>query len=120
MVDMTNIKISPVNSQLNNLGQTQAMLCAINLDKIGLMEQIQLGANLNQKDFNGRTVLHFLSRADNSGDTLIWFRQKNFQNIDINALTKGNVTPLMNACKTCCTASVAQLLEMGANPFLKD
>ena len=39
---------------------------------------------------------------------------------DVNAMTEAGVTPLMLACKLNYEKCVEQLLNAGANPFLKD
>ena len=39
---------------------------------------------------------------------------------DVNAMTEAGVTPLMLACKLNHEKAVEQLLNAGANPFLKD
>ena len=95
-----------------------------------------MNADLFKKDVIGRTALHYMVQptqmsAQNNknvvsearrGEITNWFLEHNLVKgkIKIDAYTAGGVTPLMLAAKANMKDCVKQLLDAGANPFLRD
>ena len=79
-------------------------------------------ASLSTQDCLGRTPIHFIAQADDTGKFTEWLLKENElkETYDINALSKANVSPLMLAVKLNHPKVIEQLLNAGANPFLKD
>ena len=83
-------------------------------------------ASLNTADCLGRTPFHYFAQADSTGMFTEWLLNQDMilesYNINerINALTTAGVSPLMLAVKLNNQKVIEQLLNAGANPFLKD
>ena len=83
---------------------------------------IALGAQLTAKDCIGRTPLHFLAQVDSTGEVMaqVLGKEELKDAYNVDAMTHAGVTPLMIAVKLNHNGVVKQLLDCGANPFLKD
>ena len=82
------------------------------------IEQIlSLNPDLNARDSNGRTALHFACRAGNKETASKLAEQ---EGCDLDAITNGGVTPLMMAVENGNIELVAECLNSNFNPFLKD
>ena len=86
---------------------------------------LDLGAKLDVVDTSvGKSVLHYVVPSDTKGELTSWLMQlkkAGRQDIDVNIMTIGKVTPLMLAVQYNHEAVVKALLFEGeANPFLKD
>ena len=88
----------------------------------GVRHVIQMGATLTSVDKVGRTALHYLMSLYEGGNLLeeLILQESIKITYDIDAQTRGGVTPLMLAVKLNFEKNVEILLENGANPFLKD
>ena len=112
----------PVDSPLNEVGQTALMLFCQSLNLQGVQQMLEWGAVLGQTDHMGRTALHYLVQVDATGEGTQWLLSlENLkETYDVNAMSQAGVTPLMLAVKLNHEKAVEQLLNAGANPFLKD
>ena len=83
---------------------------------------LEWGANLAAVDSMNRTALHYLVQVDATGEGTAWLLSlENLkESYDVNAATCGGVTPLMLAVKLNHEKACEQLLNAGANPFIKD
>ena len=83
---------------------------------------LEWGANLGTADSMGRAALHYLVQVDATGEGTAWLLSlENLkETYDVNHQTNAGVTPLMLAVKLNHEKAVEQLLNSGANPFLKD
>ena len=83
---------------------------------------LEWGGNLGATDTMGRTALHYLVQVDATGEGTQWLLSlENLkETFDVNAATNAGVTPLMLAVKLNHEKACEQLLNGGANPFLKD
>ena len=83
---------------------------------------LEWGSNLGAVDTMGRTALHYLVQVDTTGEGTQWLLSLDNlkETYDVNAPTLAGVTPLMLAVKLNHEKAVEQLLNAGANPFLKD
>lgn len=96
------------------------MLYAEALNCVGIKFLIDNGANIDAKDSQGRTMLHYLVQNDDSGEATEWLLKNYEDNININAVTNNGVTSLMLAVKRNKAKAASILLNNSANPFLKD
>ena len=83
---------------------------------------LEWGACLGQTDFMGRTALHYLVQVDSTGEGTEWLLGLDNlkETYDVNAMSQAGVTSLMLAVKLNHEKAVEQLLNAGANPFLRD
>ena len=112
----------PVDTPLNEIGQTATMLFCQALNLQGVQQMLEWGSNLGTVDSMGRTALHYLVQVDATGEGTQWLLSlENLkETYDVNHQTNSGVTPLMLAVKLNHEKVVEQLLNGGANPFLKD
>ena len=83
---------------------------------------LDCGAIINSTDSTERTALHYLVKVDETGEFTKWLMslEKVKSKINVNAVTRGNETPLMLATKFENLVMVEELLKKGANPFLRN
>ena len=83
---------------------------------------LEWGASLGTEDSKGRIALHYLVQVDATGEGTAWLLSLDnlSDTYDVNHQTKGGVTALMLAVKLNHVKACEQLLNAGANPFLKD
>ena len=88
----------------------------------GVKYLLKYNANLDNSDCIGRTALHFIVQADIDGKFTEWLLSEECYKgtYNLNAMTKSGVSPLMLAVKLNHPKVIEQLLNAGANPFLKD
>ena len=110
----------PVDEPLDDLGRTTLMCFASSLNHAGMKLMIELGASLSSTDKTGRTVLHYLVQTDVDQDQTPWVLSLGKKDLDVNAATRGGETPLMLASKLNRDSIISELLNAGANPFLKN
>ena len=112
----------PVDAPLNEIGQTALMLFCQQLNLQGVQQMLEWGSQLGAGDSMNRTALHYLVQVDATGEGTQWLLSlENLkETYDVNAQSSAGVTPLMLAVKLNHEKAVEQLLNAGANPFLKD
>ena len=107
-----------IDTPMNPIGQTPLMYFCLDLNCESAQAMIEWGASLTAVDSIGRTPLHYVVQNDMTGEATEWLLQYGADGV--NAMSKAGVTPLMLACKLSHEKCVEQLLNAGANPFLKD
>ena len=65
-------------------------------------------------------MLHYLVQNDDNGEATEWVLDTFKDDIDINAVTKAGITPLMLTAKRNYDKTAEILLNNNANPFFKD
>ena len=73
--------------------------------------------DVNQRDKGGRTALHYVVL---NGNREIFQRLITHSDLDINVQDKDGVTPIRLAVCECIVPAVLALLQMGADPNIKD
>jgi len=73
--------------------------------------------DVNQRDKNGRTALHYVALH---GSKEIFLKLITHSDLDVNAQDKDGVTPIQVAARKNILLAVYALLKMGADPDIKD
>ena len=96
------------------------MLFAQQLNCEGIQFLSKNGSDINITDSMGRNMLHYLVQNDDTGEATERVMETYGETLEIDAMTKGGVTPLMLGVKRNNSKAVQALLNARANPFYCD
>ena len=112
----------PLDVPLNDIGENALILFTMAKNRQGIKQMLDWGANINATTCINRTALHYIVRVDETGELTKWLlsHEKVKKKCDVNAQTIGRETPLMLAVKCGNAKAVEELLNAGANPWIKN